>query len=122
MTRSLLLTEEQLRKCLPRVPDVEIWTAALNEAMARFDITTAERMAAFLAQVGHESSDCRRLLESLDYYPLKHGDDKPPQRVLDLGSGDLNDAMRRSDNWTHDMGRSVDLAVGQTAGGFSVSR
>ena len=37
--------------------------------------------------------------------------------VLDLGSGDLNDAMRRSDNWTHDMERSVDLAVRHTAAG-----
>lgn len=63
------LTEDQLLACLPRVPDVEIWTAALNEAMTRFDITTIERIAAFLAQVGHESGDCRRLVESLDYSP-----------------------------------------------------
>ena len=45
-----------------------------------------------------------------------------PPVVLDLGSGDLNDAMRRSDDWTHDMGRSVNLAVRYTAAGFSVSR
>src|SRR5687768_15328279 len=62
------LTETQLQACLPRVPDVQIWTAVLNEAMERFDIARSRaRVAAFLAQVAHESCDCRNLVENLNY-------------------------------------------------------
>lgn len=61
------LTAAQLRACLPRVPDADVWTMALNAAMARYAITTPARVAAFLAQVAHESAECRRLVENLNY-------------------------------------------------------
>lgn len=64
---AILLTEAQLQACMPRCPSVPVWVAVLNEAMNRFDINSGDRVAAFLAQVAHESGDCRRLEESLNY-------------------------------------------------------
>jgi putative chitinase len=51
------------------VPDAEAWAAALAPACRSHGITTRDRLAAFLAQVGHESAGFRRLAESLDYTP-----------------------------------------------------
>ena len=52
---------------LPGLPGAAAWTAALNEAMARFEINTPARIAAFLAQTAHESGEFRRLVENLNY-------------------------------------------------------
>ncbi|EPU0254118.1 glycoside hydrolase family 19 protein, partial [Pseudomonas aeruginosa] len=43
------------------------WVEHINGAMARFEINTAERVAMFLAQVGHESQSLKRLIENLNY-------------------------------------------------------
>lgn len=51
---------------MPRV-DAAQWADPLNLAMARFAIVTPERVAAFLAQIAHESGECRRLVENLNY-------------------------------------------------------
>jgi putative chitinase len=61
------MTSAQLKQVVPHCSDVEVWTNALNAAMARFDISTPQRMAAFVAQLAHESSEFRRLVESLNY-------------------------------------------------------
>ncbi|HTN99818.1 MAG TPA: toprim domain-containing protein [Microthrixaceae bacterium] len=47
-----------------------------------------------------------------------------PPVVLDLGRGDLNDALRHSDDWPRQMERAVDRAMTGTAGsiGEAVSR
>lgn len=52
---------------MPACPDSDGWAAALNTAMAYFDITTAPRMAAFLAELAHESGQMKRLVENLNY-------------------------------------------------------
>ena len=60
-------TPEKLAKCLSRNKN----TAALHEAFStvlpRYEITTVERVAAFLAQCGHESADFTVLKENLNY-------------------------------------------------------
>lgn len=62
------ITEAQLLRILPNArPVAGIFVPALNRAMARFDISTPARQAAFLAQVGHESGQLRSLSESLYY-------------------------------------------------------
>ena len=61
------LTPDQLAAIMPACPDAEAWTPALNSAMERFEIATAERMAAFLAQLAHESGQMKRLAENLNY-------------------------------------------------------
>lgn len=62
----MTLTEHVLLAAMPRV-DAHRWAGPLNEAMARFEIGTRERAAAFLAQVAHESDECKRLVENLRY-------------------------------------------------------
>jgi len=44
-----------------------VWVDALNLACPRFGIATVERLAAFLAQVAHESAEFQRLVENLNY-------------------------------------------------------
>ncbi|EPA95456.1 glycoside hydrolase family 19 protein [Pseudomonas sp. G5(2012)] len=62
------ITEAQLLRILPNArPVAGIFVPALNRAMARYDISTPGRQAAFLAQVGHESGQLRSLSESLYY-------------------------------------------------------
>lgn len=43
------------------------WNDALNEAFEKFQINTPKRIAAFLAQVGVESSGLTHLVENLNY-------------------------------------------------------
>ena len=62
-----LITDDRLKSFLPRLVELTAWTAALNEAMTRFEIASPERAAAFLAQIAHESAECSRLVENLSY-------------------------------------------------------
>jgi putative chitinase len=60
------ITSNQLKAIMPRC-DTAVWTDPLNAAMDRFEINTATRMAAFLAQLAHESTETTRLVEGLSY-------------------------------------------------------
>lgn len=60
------LTREQLKAAMP-LCDTDKWLVPFNDAMARFEIDTPERAAAFLAQVAHESAETTRLTEGLSY-------------------------------------------------------
>ena len=52
----MVLSEQQLVKVLPRSQlKAGVFISALNAAMSHHQIITPERMAAFLAQIGHES-------------------------------------------------------------------
>lgn len=61
------LTEQQLKLVMPGCTDSATWVLALNPAMAQFEITSRERIAAFLAQIAHESGQLTRLSENLNY-------------------------------------------------------
>lgn len=62
------VTSEQLIKIMPECAHViDKYIDPLNEALERFDINTPLRAAAFLAQVGHESSRFTRVEENLNY-------------------------------------------------------
>jgi len=62
------LTEQQLLRILPNArPVAGVFVPALNRAMNRYRIESPVRRAAFLAQVGHESGQLRRLVENLNY-------------------------------------------------------
>lgn len=60
------LTKDQLKSIMPRC-DAEQWLDPLNAAMERFEINTSARMAAFLAQLAHESTETTCLTEGLTY-------------------------------------------------------
>ncbi len=57
-----LLTLIKIMPLCPRSRAL-LFLQPLNEAMSEYDIITAERMAAFLAQVAHESAQLRYVVE-----------------------------------------------------------
>ena len=59
-----MITRSQLDRFIPGSGS---WSAPINEAASRFDISTPDRMAAFLAQTAHESGGFKRLAENLNY-------------------------------------------------------
>lgn len=61
------ITLEQFQKTIPTNKDAAKWYAALPEFFKKYDITTKQRVAAFLAQTGHESMDYRAVDENLNY-------------------------------------------------------
>lgn len=66
-----LLTSEVMAASLPGLWQPSEWAAALGSATDRFEITSAVRLAAFLAQIAEESDEFRRLIENLDYSTMR---------------------------------------------------
>lgn len=59
------MTPDQFKQIMPKAPDD--WTAAMIEAMPRWDISTPKRQSAFLAQLAHESVEMTHVEENLNY-------------------------------------------------------
>ena len=49
------LTIDQLKQLLPKNPYVPQWHHALSQLLPDYEINTAKRIAAFIAQCAHES-------------------------------------------------------------------
>jgi len=62
-----ILTQEQLGQIIPGNPYVDHWYNALAQACPDYDINTPQRLAAFLAQCGHESGGFTAIKENLNY-------------------------------------------------------
>ena len=62
------ITSQQLLQILPNAGQVAgVFVPVLNTAMVRYQIVGTNRIAAFIAQVGHESGQLTRLVENLNY-------------------------------------------------------
>ena len=61
------IRQDQLAQILPGNPYIEHWTDALNKILPDYDISTPQRVAAFLAQTAHESGGYSALHENLNY-------------------------------------------------------
>lgn len=59
------LTDEHLKEIMPALPTSkrQLYLPHLNEAMASFEINTPLRVAAFLAQIAHESLELKYFAE-----------------------------------------------------------
>ena len=63
----MLLTEKDLQQILKTNKNIKPWLDALNNILPKYDINTPMRMAHFLSQTAHESSDYNNLEENLNY-------------------------------------------------------
>ena len=61
------LTKEQLKQLLPKNPYINQWHNALSQLLPDYEINTAKRIAAFVAQCAHESGSFVFLTENLNY-------------------------------------------------------
>lgn len=62
------ITMQQLLQILPNAGQVAgVFVPVLNTAMSRYQIVGTNRIAAFVAQVGHESGHLTCLVENLNY-------------------------------------------------------
>ena len=64
---ALTITVEQFKQLFPRNKDAAEWVEALNVILPDYKINTVSRVAAFLAQCGHESAGFTTLTENLNY-------------------------------------------------------
>ena len=60
-------TKEQLKEMIPKNAYVDQWFEAISEILPEYEITTPQRVAAFLAQCAHESGGFVFLKENLNY-------------------------------------------------------
>lgn len=58
------ITEQQLLRILPNAGrQAGVFVSVLNTAMSKYGVVTVPRIAAFIAQIGHESSQLRHVRE-----------------------------------------------------------
>lgn len=112
------LTVAQLRAFQPTIADPDTWARQIDSAATRFEITAPVRLAAFLAQIAHESAGFTHLVENLNYraetlvktwphrfptiesaQPYAHNPQKLANKVYGgrLGNGD----EASGDGWTY---------------------
>lgn len=60
-------TIDVLRQIIPNNPQIEEWYGSLVLFLPQYDITSPDRIAAFLAQCSHESNNFTALKENLNY-------------------------------------------------------
>jgi putative chitinase len=61
------LTVDTFRKLFPRAQDPQRWVDSMNSVFPVYEINTPRRVAAFLAQCGHESGGWTVFEENLNY-------------------------------------------------------
>ena len=62
-----MITGDQFHHLFPRAQDPESWAQSMRDVFPTYDINTPHRVAAFLAQCGHESGGWTVFEENLNY-------------------------------------------------------
>jgi len=60
-------TEDAVHHLIPKVKNFEEWYTNLGDILPEYDIDTPKRVAAFMAQCGHESGGFTLMQENLNY-------------------------------------------------------
>ncbi|BDV42422.1 hypothetical protein GURASL_13450 [Geotalea uraniireducens] len=79
----MLITNKQFRQLFPANKNPEDWADAINTICPQYGINNARRLAAFLAQVGHESQEFTRMTENLNYSAQGLADTWPNRYAVD---------------------------------------
>lgn len=110
------ITAQQLLQILPNASQVAgIFVPVLNTAMSRYQIIGAKRVAAFIAQVGHESGHLTRLVENLNYsadalrntWPsrfdlaLARAFARKPEQIANIAYGNRMGNITLGDGWKY---------------------
>lgn len=91
----------------------KLWAESLTAAMARFQINTPQRVAACIAQIGHESAGLSRLEEELNYTSPERLCQIWPTRFYlppddpELTDVDASGAIAKRVNALHYVGRPI---------------
>lgn len=67
----MILTTDQIKKLIPSNKEPALWADLATELLEKYEINTANRIAGFFAQAGHESLDFTVLKENLNYSALR---------------------------------------------------
>lgn len=67
MTFSFTFTPEKLKACVPGNPRITDWFDAMSRTLPEYQISTWQRVAQWIAQVGHESGSFQTVTENLNY-------------------------------------------------------
>lgn len=85
-----------VRDCFPRLSPamVQIYAMAFDVWFPQYDITTPERIAAFMAQIGHESGDLKWTAEIWGPTPQQRRYEPPSDLAKRLGNTQPGDGER----------------------------
>jgi len=67
ISTTYLITPTELKTIVPTMKEPDEWSTALNEILPKYNITSRDRIAAFVAQCAHESMGFNRITENLNY-------------------------------------------------------
>ena len=110
------ISAQQLLLILPNAGQVAgVFVPVLNTAMSRYQIVGAKRIAAFIAQVGHESGQLTRLVENLNYsaealcktWPsrfdlsLATSVARKPEQIANIAYGNRMGNTEQGDGWKY---------------------
>jgi len=121
------ITLQQLLLILPNAgPVAGVFVPVLNTAMNRYQIVGPKRIAAFIAQVGHESGQLTRLVENLNYsadalrktWPSRFDVElasavaRKPEQIANIAYGNRMGNTAPGDGWKY-RGRGLIQITGQ---------
>ena len=110
------ITTQQLLQILPNAgQSAGVFVSALNTAMNHYQIVGLKRVAAFIAQIGHESGHLVRLVENLNYsadalrriWPsrfnveLAGAVERKPEQIANIAYGNRMGNSAPGDGWKY---------------------
>lgn len=112
-----ILTLDELRQIMPRLPEAKAreYLPLLVSAMTEFAITTPKRIAAFLAQIGHETGDLR-WMEELGNYCVNYDTGRLAARLGNTPEADGDGCRYKGRGGIHLTGAANYAAAGKALG------